>query len=135
MCKQFSDANTSTLAQATAAAYLQSGRLAEAVEQVRTVYAQRARTMAECLKRELGDAVTFTAPHGGMFFWVRLTGAEGRCTDAQVFAQRAIEKLVAFVPGAPFFAQNPVTSCFRMSFATSNLEKIEEGVARLAQAL
>ena len=135
MCKQFSDANTSTLAQATAAAYLQSGRLAEAVEQVRTVYAQRARTMAECLKRELGDAVTFTAPQGGMFFWVRLTGAEGRCTDAQVFAQRAIEKLVAFVPGAPFFAQNPVTSCFRMSFATSNLEKIEEGVARLAQAL
>ena len=135
MCKQFSDANTSTLAQATAAAYLQSGRLAEAVEQVRTVYAQRARTMAECLKRELGDAVTFTAPQGGMFFWVRLTGAEGRCTDAQVFAQRAIEKLVAFVPGAPFFAQNPVTSCFRMSFATSNLEKIEEGIARLAQAL
>ena len=135
MCKQFSDANTSTLAQATAAAYLQSGRLAEAVEQVRTVYAQRARTMAECLKRELGDAVTFTAPQGGMFFWVRLTGAEGRCTDAQIFAQRAIEKLVAFVPGAPFFAQNPDTSCFRMSFATSNLEKIEEGIARLAQAL
>ena len=135
MCKQFSDANTSTLAQATAAAYLQSGRLAEAVHQVRTVYALRARTMAECLKRELGDAVTFTAPQGGMFFWVRLTGADGSCSDSNIFAQRAIEKLVAFVPGAPFFAQNPDTACLRMSFATSNLEKIEEGIARLAQAL
>ena len=135
MCKQFSDANTSTLAQATAAAYLQSGRLPAAVQQVRTVYAQRACTMAECLKRELGDAIAFTAPQGGMFFWVRLTGADGRCTDSNAFAQRAIEKLVAFVPGAPFFAQNPDVSCLRMSFATTNQEKIEEGVARLAQAL
>ena len=91
--------------------------------------------MAECLKRELGDAVTFTAPQGGMFFWVRLTGADGSCSDSNIFAQRAIEKLVAFVPGAPFFAQNPDTACLRMSFATSNLEKIEEGIARLAQAL
>ena len=135
MCKQFSDANTSTLAQATAAAYLQSGRLPQAVQQVRSVYAQRASTMAACLKRELGDAVSFTQPQGGMFFWVSLTGADGRCADSQVFAQRAIEKLVAFVPGAPFFAQNPDVSCLRMSFATTNLEKIEEGVLRLAQAL
>ena len=135
MCKQFSDANTSTLAQATAAAYLQSGRLPQAVQQVRSVYAQRASTMAACLKRELGDAVSFTQPQGGMFFWVRLTGADGRCADSQVFAQRAIEKLVAFVPGAPFFAQIPDVSCLRMSFATTNLEKIEEGVLRLAQAL
>ena len=135
MCKQFSDANTSTLAQATAAAYLQSGRLPQAVQQVRSVYAQRASTMAACLKRELGDAVSFTQPQGGRFFWVRLTGADGRCADSQVFAQRAIEKLVAFVPGAPFFAQNPDVSCLCMSFATTNLEKIEEGVLRLAQAL
>ena len=135
MCKQFSDANTSTLAQATAAAYLQSGRLPQAVQQVRSVYAQRASTMAACLKRELGDAVSFTQPQGGMFFWVRLTGADGRCAGSRVFAQRAIEKLVACVPGAPFFAQNPDVSCLRMSFATTNLEKIEEGVLRLAQAL
>ena len=135
MCKQFSDANTSTYAQATAAAYLQSNRLPQAVNQVRRVYAERASCMAESLHRELGEAVSFHAPSGGMFFWLRLTGANGGETDAGKFAQRAVEKLVAFVPGAPFFAQQPDPACFRMSFATSDLEKIEEGVRRMGQAL
>ncbi len=62
-------------------------------------------------------------------------GANGGETDAGKFAQRAVEKLVAFVPGAPFFAQQPDPACFRMSFATSDLEKIEEGVRRMGQAL
>ncbi|MEZ7828339.1 MAG: PLP-dependent aminotransferase family protein [Brachymonas denitrificans] len=135
MCKQFSDANTSTYAQATAAAYLQSNRLPQAVNQVRRVYAERARCMAESLRRELGDAVSFHEPSGGMFFWLRLTGANGREADAGAFAKRAVDKLVAFVPGAPFFAQQPDQACFRMSFATSDLEKIEEGVRRMGQAL
>jgi DNA-binding transcriptional MocR family regulator len=42
---------------------------------------------------------------------------------------------VAFVPGAPFFATNPDLATFRLSFATVGLEKIEEGMARLGQAL
>jgi 2-aminoadipate transaminase len=42
---------------------------------------------------------------------------------------------VAFVPGAPFYASQPDLSTLRLSFATVGLDKIEEGVARLAQAL
>ncbi len=131
MCKQFSDAHTSNLTQATAAQYLTLGRLDGALDQVRRVYAERARVMAESLRRELGDAITFDAPQGGMFFWARLTG--GR--DAGEFAQRAIEKLVAFVPGAPFFAHDPDVSTLRLSFATADVAKIEEGIGRLGQAL
>jgi DNA-binding transcriptional MocR family regulator len=50
-------------------------------------------------------------------------------------AKRAIEKGVAFVPGAPFFANNPDTTAIRLSFATADVEKIKEGIARLGQAL
>ena len=135
MCKQFSDANTSTLAQTTATAYLQSGRLSAAVARVRSVYAARARQMAASLHHELGDAVAFTAPQGGMFFWVHLTGAKGCVADAALYARRAIEKQVAFVPGAAFFAAQPDPSYLRMSFATANEESIVEGVARMAHAL
>ncbi len=135
MCKQFSDANTSTLAQTTAAAYLQSDRLPAAIARVRAVYAARARQMAASLHHELGNAVAFTAPQGGMFFWVRLTGANGCVTDAALYARQAIEKQVAFVPGAAFFAAQPDPSYLRMSFATANEESIVEGVARMAHAL
>jgi DNA-binding transcriptional MocR family regulator len=131
MCKQFSDAHTSNLTQATAAHYLTLNRLDTALNQVRKVYAERARVMADCLKRDLGSAIEFDAPQGGMFFWARLTG--GR--DAAIFAQKAIEKMVAFVPGAPFFAHDPDRSTLRLSFATADLAKIEEGIGRLKQAL
>jgi len=135
MCKQFSDAHTSTFAQATAAQYLKSGRMPGTLAHVREVYGQRAQAMGAALKRELGDAVSFTQPQGGLFFWARLTGANGKLADAGELAKRAIEQLVAFVPGAPFYAEKPDLSTLRLSFATADVAKIEEGVKRLGQAL
>ena len=131
MCKQFSDAHTSNLTQATAAHYLTLKRMDAALAVVRKTYSERAQVMAGCLRRELGAAIEFNQPHGGMFFWAKLQG--GR--NATDFAQRAIEKLVAFVPGAPFFANQPDRSTLRLSFATADVAKIEEGIKRLGQAL
>jgi DNA-binding transcriptional MocR family regulator len=120
MCKQFSDAHTSNLTQAIAAHYLSLNRLDGALGVVRST---------------LGDAIAFNAPQGGMFFWARLTGAHGNNPNAAEFAKRAIDKLVAFVPGAPFYAHDPDASTLRLSFATADVAKIEEGIARLGQAL
>lgn len=135
MCKQFSDAHTSTFAQATAAQYLKAGRMPATLANVRKTYAERAKTMGEGLTRELGDAVEFTQPQGGLFFWARLTGKGGRASDASEFAKRAIDQGVAFVPGAPFYAENPDMATFRLSFATADVGKIQEGVVRLARAV
>ncbi len=135
MCKQFSDAHTSTFAQATAAQYLKSGRMPARLQVVRKAYAERALAMGKALKRELGDAIEFTQPQGGMFFWTRLTGAGGKVKDAGEFAKRAIEQGVAFVPGAPFFAADPDLSTLRLSFATADVGKIEEGMGRLGRAI
>jgi len=135
MCKQFSDAHTSTFAQATAAQYLLSGRMPATLNTVRRVYAERAQAMDKALQRELGDALAYTAPQGGLFFWANLTGAHGAVKDGNAFAKSAIGKGVAFVPGAPFFANDPDLSSIRLSFATADVAKIEEGIARLGQAL
>jgi DNA-binding transcriptional MocR family regulator len=135
MCKQFSDAHTSNLTQAIGAHYLTLGRLDAALGVVRSTYAQRARVMAASLQRTLGSAIAFDAPQGGMFFWARLTGADGGPANAAEFAKRAIDRLVAFVPGAPFYAHDADAATLRLSFATADVAKIEEGVARLGAAL
>jgi 2-aminoadipate transaminase len=135
MCKQFSDAHTSTFAQATAARYLQAGRMPATLAHVRRVYAERAATMAQALRRELGEAIDFVEPQGGLFVWAHLTGAGGKVRDGGEFARRAIDQGVAFVPGAPFYACNPDPTTLRLSFATVGLDRIEEGVARLGQAI
>jgi DNA-binding transcriptional MocR family regulator len=135
MCKQFSDAHTSTFAQATAAHYLRSGRMPATLAKVRAVYAERAEAMGQALRRELGDALAFVQPQGGLFVWARLTGAGGKLNDGAELARRAIQNNVAFVPGAPFYAANPDHATLRLSFATVGVEKIDEGVARLGAAL
>jgi 2-aminoadipate transaminase len=135
MCKQFSDAHTSNLTQAIAAQYLALGRMDAALDMVRTTYAERAQTMADALRRELGDAISFSQPLGGMFFWTRLTGISGKEQDAAALAKRAIEQLVAFVPGTPFYATHPDKATLRLSFATADLAKIVEGVGRLGRSL
>jgi 2-aminoadipate transaminase len=135
MCKQFSDAHTSTFAQATAAQYLKAGRMPATLAHVRKVYAERAQVMCDALRRELGDAIDFVQPQGGLFVWARLTGAGGKVSDGGELAKRAIDKGVAFVPGAPFYCANPDHATLRLSFATVGVEKILEGVGRLGAAV
>ncbi len=135
MCKQFSDAHTSNLTQAICAHYLTLGRLSDALAVVRKTYAERARVMAAALRRELGEAIEFNQPQGGMFFWAKLTAVNGKCANAAEFAKHAIDHGVAFVPGAPFFANAPDLSTLRLSFATADVVKIEEGIGRLGQSL
>jgi len=135
MCKQFSDAHTSTFAQATATHYLQSGRMPAALAHVRKVYAERAHTLCQALRQELGTAIDFVAPQGGLFVWARLTGANGSLTDGNLLAQRAIARGVAFVPGTPFYCAQPDHATLRLSFATVDDLQLREGVTRLKQAL
>jgi DNA-binding transcriptional MocR family regulator len=135
MCKQFSDAATSTFAQATAAQYLKAGRMQGTLAHVRKVYAQRALAMGNALRKDMGAAIEFVQPQGGLFVWARLTGANGKISNGAEFAKRAIDQGVAFVPGVPFYAANPDVSTLRLSFATADEARIEEGVARLAKAL
>ncbi|UHJ66593.1 aminotransferase-like domain-containing protein [Melaminivora jejuensis] len=135
MCKQFSDAHTSTFAQATAAQYLQAGRMPATLARVREVYAARAQAMGEALRSELGAAIDFVQPRGGLFVWARLTGAEGAVADGRELARLAIEQGVAFVPGTPFFCSQPDHATLRLSFATADVDRIGEGIARLGQAV
>ena len=54
MCKQFSDAHTCHLTQAIEAHYLTLGKMDGTLNIARRTYAERARVMAESLRRELG---------------------------------------------------------------------------------
>ena len=88
------------------------------------------------------DVCSSDLPLGGLFFWAKLTGlqkngsrSDNPLIDGNLFAKKAIEHNVAFVPGAPFFADHPDHSTLRLSFATADEMKIQDGIKRLAMAL
>ena len=49
--------------------------------------------------------------------------------------EQALQRNVAFVPGAPFYAANPCRNFLRLNFSNSPTEKIREGISRISEAL
>lgn len=129
--KQGTDLHTGSLAQAVAYEACRDGLLARHIPHIRHVYHRRRDLMLESLERTMPPEVSWTHPDGGMFLW--LTLPEGR--DAGALLQQALERNVAFVPGASFYANGGGAGTMRLNFSFSTPERIQEGVARLANVL
>ena len=105
-----------------------SGAIERSIETVRRALGERARTLAQALRRELPDA-QFVPPEGGYFMWVTLpTG-----TDVGALQRAAGELGVSFVKGSDFMLEGG-ENAMRLAFAGVTPAQIEEGVSRLAAA-
>ncbi len=129
--KQARDLHTSTIDQRAAAAYLASGRLPAHLQRVRAEYRERLDALLRALPQQTPPGSSWTEPDGGMFVW--LTLPEG--ADTSLLFPRAVTRGVAFVPGAPFYADAPVHRSARLSFVTLGVAEIAEGMARLGRAI
>lgn len=130
VAKQARDLHTSTLDQRAAAAYLGSGALPGHLDRLRSTYGERLRALLAGLPAAVPEGSTWTGPEGGMFVW--LTLPEGH--DAAALLPAAVREGVAFVPGAPFYADAPVANTARLSFVTLGVEEIGEALTRLRRA-
>ena len=129
--KQAADLHTSTAAQRLVAeAVTRPGWLDGRAVPLTALYRHRAGVLASALRRAAGDRLTFAAPRGGMFLWVRL--ARGRATD---LLPAALARGVAFVPGAAFALADPPDDHLRLCFATLGDDDLRTAADRLAAAL
>lgn len=130
IAKQAADLHSSTVDQAATARWLAHVDLDAHLERLKTIYRERRDAMLAGLPQTLPDGSTFTVPEGGMFIWIRLPDGY----DATAILPRAIERQVAYVPGAPFYARDPDPRTLRMSFTTHDPVEIRHGLDRLAEA-
>ena len=115
-----------------AAELMISGAVKSHTRKVLRVYAERRDCLAQALRAELGGAVEFSLPQGGLAIWARF--AQG--LDPVAIAAAAQTLGVGFMPGAAFFSggQAP-TSGARLGFASMNPAELVEAVDRLAAAI
>jgi 2-aminoadipate transaminase len=66
-----------------------------------------------------------------MFIWVTLPAH----LDSKKLLDAALTQNVAFVPGGPFYANNPETNTLRLSFVTVSPERINEGIEKLGNLI
>ena len=131
MTKQAADLHTATFNQMVAYEVGKGGFLDEHVKLIRATYKERRDVMLEMMDELFPPEVRWTRPHGGMFLWGMLPA----CMDAAEVLKSALERKVAFVPGASFHAAGGGANTMRINFSYSPPATIREGVTRLGLTL
>src|SRR5262249_42706607 len=110
--KQAADLHTSTVDQAAAAHWLHRADLDAPLARPRAASAERHDALLAGLPAALPPGASHNDPDGGMFCWARLPDG----VDSGALLQRALDRDVAYVPGAAFFAGEPDRATLRLSY-------------------
>ncbi len=129
--KQATDLHTATLTQMVVHEVVKDGFLDEHIPTIRMLYADQCKAMLAAMTEFFPAGVTWTRPEGGMFIWVTLP----EHINSMHLLDEAVAQNVAFVPGTPFYANNPLTNTMRLSFVTVPPAKIREGVEVLGKLI
>jgi len=129
--KQAADLHTPSFSQRIVYEAVQDGFLDAHIPTIRALYSRQCQLMLAALEEHFPKQARWNRPEGGMFIWVDLP--EG--VDSASLLVKAIERNVAFVPGAPFYAAHPKPNTLRLSFVTVPEHKIQSGVRTLGALL
>jgi 2-aminoadipate transaminase len=130
--KQAADLHSPSFNQRLVAEVLKDGFLERHVPTIRALYKSQRDAMLAALAREMaGLDVSWSTPDGGMFLWARLPAG----MSAIELLPKAVERGVAFVPGAAFYADGADARTVRLSFVTASVEQINIGIAAMAAAI
>jgi 2-aminoadipate transaminase len=130
--KQAADLHTPSFNQRMVAEVLKDGFIDRHVPTIRALYKAQCQAMLAALQKNLaGTGVQWNTPDGGMFLWVKLPAH----INAVDMLPKAVERNVAYVPGAAFYCGNAQHNTLRLSFVTASVEQISEGIAALAQVI
>lgn len=129
--KQAMDTCTNLPAQRLVTGFLTNGYLREHLTKQREQYRLRKIAMQEAMTEHLGDIATWTDPDGGFFLWVTLHNG----VDSQELFEVALAEGVAYIPGPAFSPAGHFHDALRLCFASTDTERIREGIVRLRRAV
>jgi len=129
--KQATDLCTSILTQLIACEYCQSAKLEENIKSNVKIYKKKRDAILNALEKYFPKEAVWTKPQGGFFVVATLP----EYIDTKEMLKEAIEENVAYVPGAPFFADGKGQNTMRLSFCFPSEENIEEGIKRIGNLI
>ncbi|MDQ7834788.1 MAG: PLP-dependent aminotransferase family protein [Humidesulfovibrio sp.] len=131
IAKQAADLHTGSLDQMVVHRFLKDNDFEAHVLRIRKLYGDQCRAMQEAIARHFPKDVAVTEPEGGMFLWATLP--EG--LSSLELLKLAVERKVAFVPGAAFFVDGTGDNTLRLNYSNADAATIDEGIRRLAECM
>ena len=132
ICKQVQDVHTPVITQMMAYEFVTRYSIDEHIKKISKVYGEKCEYMMKLMDEKFPSCVKHTRPQGGLFLFCTMPDG----IDSKELLKRAIDKNVAFVPGATTMIDDQkVYSCFRMNYSMASFEQIEKGINILAEVL
>jgi len=125
------DMGGSPLLHRALAHYVGSGELEPHADEVRELYQQKCKALAESLSEHCEPYLRFEVPDGGFFIWADCIGA-----TAQDIAREAAIEGVTFAAGSNFFAKREEadTTHIRLALSYASIKDLEQVGPRLRDA-
>jgi 2-aminoadipate transaminase len=129
--KQAIDLTSGILDQRVVHQAILRGVIDRAAPALRDLYRRKREVMEQALRAELGDRLSWLVPTGGFFLWAKLAAGY----DDVSLLERALEQRLVFVIGSAFYVDGTGHDRIRLSFSAPSVERIQEGVRRLAAVM
>lgn len=121
----------SNFSQLTVSSYLETQPWLDQLKVFRELYRERRDTLLGAMEQLMPPGTSWTVPEGGFFSWVTLPEA----IDTTTMLPKATANLVAYVPGNGFYVDDQGHNAMRVSYCFPPIERIPEGVRRLAATI
>ncbi len=131
--KHSSDISSSGLIQRSLDKYIESGKWDEHHQYMREIYKGKYEFMLSGLEKLEKYGVKFKKPNGGLYFWIRVP----TYISAKNIFNECKKKGLLLIPSSVFYDINNENrdSYIRLSFASSSIEQIREGMAILEKVI
>ena len=129
--KQSADLTSGILDQRLVHEAVSRGVVHALAPKLRALYAHKRDVMEQALRERTGGRLTWSSPKGGFFVWATLPAG---ISDTALL-ERTLALGLVFVVGSAFYVDGGGHDKIRLSFSAPSIERIGEGVNRLAAAL
>jgi GntR family transcriptional regulator/MocR family aminotransferase len=109
----------------------EDGELQRHARRMRRAYHERREALADAMRRQLGDAVTFELPAGGMAVWVSVAAG----IDVDAWCAACARAGVVFFPASEYTFDGRPRPAARIGFATRTPDELRAAVAIMARCL
>lgn len=131
LAKQGLDVHTANLSQNIVSEYVSRGFYTPHVQEICAQYKTQRDAMEEAIRKHFPKEVSIVHPQGGLFIWGKFPDG----MSARDVFEACVPQKVAFVPGGPFYAENPEENAFRLNFSMPTIENIHKGIGIMGEIL
>jgi len=117
--------------EAAVAELIEDGELQRHARKMCRIYESRRDALASALTRELGGALSFTLPPGGITLWVRVDDG----VKLEAWRTRALARGVAFSTAREFALDGRPRPYIRLAFARHDEAELGDAIRRMRRAL